>query len=360
MEFIKKYNIMQRYFYMDYLRVFSIFAMIVLHISTFNFNVVDVNGFDWQVFNLFNSISRWCVPVFVMISGSLFLSATPDKAPLSISKIYNKYILRMITAFVVWSVFYCFSVDYNTIHSLGDVISRIIHGHFHMWFILMIIGIYMCIPFIEQIAKNRRNVLYYLCLSFIFAFFIPTMMCFVNDFAGKSVIDTASAINTAIQTMSLNIVLGYTGYFILGHCLNNIEINKKARGIIYIMGIIGFLLTVFLNCIVAIKTQQPCEKYGGYFSVTVLLESISVFTYFKYRNYKNEKLNKLFLRLSKYCFGAYLVHAFVFIQLYLLFNLTSMAFNPLLSILSISMIVFVISFFVSGLFHKIPILLLPK
>lgn len=60
--------------YFDYLRVFAIFAVIILHISASNWHTTDVNGFEWQVFNFFDSITRWCVPIFIMISGSLFLN----------------------------------------------------------------------------------------------------------------------------------------------------------------------------------------------------------------------------------------------------------------------------------------------
>lgn len=62
-----------RVIYFDYLRIISVFAVIVLHISGQNWNGTDVSSFEWNVFNAFDSLTRWCVPVFVMISGALFL-----------------------------------------------------------------------------------------------------------------------------------------------------------------------------------------------------------------------------------------------------------------------------------------------
>lgn len=74
----------------------------VLHISAQNWRVTDVISFEWNVFNFYDSIVRWAVPVFVMISGALFLSRE-----YSIKKIYGKNILRILVAFF-WVIVLCF------------------------------------------------------------------------------------------------------------------------------------------------------------------------------------------------------------------------------------------------------------
>ena len=35
---------------------------------------VGVNTYEWQTMNFFNSISRWGIMIFIMISGALFLN----------------------------------------------------------------------------------------------------------------------------------------------------------------------------------------------------------------------------------------------------------------------------------------------
>ena len=65
---------MERKTYCDYLRLIATFAVVVLHVAAFNWENTDVNGIEWQTFNFYNSIVRWGVPIFVMISGSLFLN----------------------------------------------------------------------------------------------------------------------------------------------------------------------------------------------------------------------------------------------------------------------------------------------
>lgn len=87
--------------YFDYLRVSAAFAVMIVHISAQNWYVADVNGSGWKMFNFYDSIVRWGVPVFVMISGSLFLSRDIPQ-----EKIFSKYVLRMVTSFIAWSFIY--------------------------------------------------------------------------------------------------------------------------------------------------------------------------------------------------------------------------------------------------------------
>ena len=48
------------------------------------------------------------------------------------------------------------------------------------------------------------------------------------------------------------------------------------------LGIVGFVFTIVMDMIVALKTQTYCGNYYGNFNVNILFESIAVFTAFKY------------------------------------------------------------------------------
>ena len=84
----------QRTIYFDYLRVLATFAVMILHISAQNWGACDVQSFDWQVFNFFDSIVRWSVPIFVMISGALFLNRD-----IPLKKIYTSAKRRKVSHF---------------------------------------------------------------------------------------------------------------------------------------------------------------------------------------------------------------------------------------------------------------------
>lgn len=174
---------------LDYLRVFATFAVMILHIAGSNWYTTDVNGIEWQTFNFYDSIVRWSVPVFVMISGVLFLNRE-----INIRVLYSKYIFRMITAFIAWSFFYAIKI-YLGGNGIASAIVSFVEGHYHMWFVFMIIGIYVCVPFVKEIVKSERLVKYYLILSFSFAFLIPQIMMLISDFTPEFVIKVAGVVN---------------------------------------------------------------------------------------------------------------------------------------------------------------------
>lgn len=332
--------------YIDYLRILATFAVIMLHVAASNWDSTDVNGLSWQTFNIYDSIARWSVPVFVMISGTLFLGRE-----IPLKTIYSKYVLRLVCAFATWSLFYAIIEGGSAKHILFVAIS----GHYHMWFILMMIGLYICIPLLQLLVNKGWKTQYYLALAFLFAFAIPEIIELSNDFGNKIIVKGMNAISGDVAAMKMNLLLGYSSYFILGYCLNRMELNLKQRRIVYFLGLIGFLFTIVVDAIVAIKTQEACGKYYGNFTVNVLLESIAVFVAFKYSCFSNERVNRIAQSMAKYSFGAYLIHPFIITQLKENFGLNTLSFNPILSVLAISIIVFIIAFFISAVLNKIPI-----
>lgn len=337
----------KRTVYFDYLRVFATFAVIILHVSSRKFYSTDVNGFAWQVFNFFDAIVRWSVPVFVMISGALFLNRE-----IPIKKLYSKYILRILTAFLVWSAIYAAFED----GGITERIVMLIHGHYHMWFLFMIATTYMCIPLIKPIVENGKRTKYYLLLAFLFAFVYPTALKLAGDFAGERINLLASAINDDVNSMNRNPVLGYTAYFVLGYCLNKATLSTKQRTAIYLLGIVGFVSTIALNSVASLKAQACSTRYYDEFCVNVLLESVAVFTFFKGKSWNSDKFYPIVLKLSKYSFGAFLVHPLVIEQLDVRLGLNTLSFHPVLSVISIAMLVCLASFSVSAILNHIPIL----
>lgn len=63
---------MKREIRYDLLRIASCFAVVLLHVSYGYWSVVDINGNDFLVMTVYNSFTRFGVPVFFMLSG-LFL-----------------------------------------------------------------------------------------------------------------------------------------------------------------------------------------------------------------------------------------------------------------------------------------------
>ena len=67
----------QRIIAFDVMRIVAIFAVIWLHFSSQRFNL-SFPSTEWEIRNVYDSMVRWGVPVFVMILGALFLD--PNKS----------------------------------------------------------------------------------------------------------------------------------------------------------------------------------------------------------------------------------------------------------------------------------------
>lgn len=349
---------MKRKVYCDYLRLVATFAVVFIHVAASNWSNVDVNGIQWQVFNIYDSLVRWGVPIFVMISGALFLNRD-----VPIKNIYSKYVLRMVIAFVSWSLFYAIlttdTFQHGLIYSLKSHIGTLVTGHYHMWFVLMIIGLYMCIPFMKKIVSDETVMKYFLKLSFIFAFLIPWVLKIVNDFVGSNnsmIQKMVTTIDSNLMNMGLSMVLGYSFYFILGYYLDRIEIKKDVRVMIYVAGILGFIFTVVADAGLSIKTQVANSNYYGNFEVNVLLEVIAVHTLFKYHTFQNEKVNQFVVVLSKFGFGAYLIHTFIIESMAAILHFDTLSMNAWISVPLISIIVFGVSMGVSAVLNHIPVI----
>lgn len=165
----------QRIAYFDVLRILATFAVIVLHLSAQHWADTDVYSRAWQAFNLYDSAVRWAVPVFVMISGALFLSGSQ-----SIGHILKKNVSRLVTAFIFWSALYAvFMVNFEGCPTTL-ILQQFLNGHYHMWFLFMIVGLYLIVPFLRPIVRDEKLLRYFLLLTLIFTFLLPQIASAVS------------------------------------------------------------------------------------------------------------------------------------------------------------------------------------
>ena len=139
----------------DVLRTVAVAAVIMLHAAAVGFDGrFGARTVSWQVCNLYDSLVRFSVPVFVMVSGMFLLN--PERE-YDLKKLYLSKILRIATAFLFWASFYLMVVLIVTSvqgkPSSGEygylyiIMQEAAGGHYHLWFLFMIAGLYMVTPF---------------------------------------------------------------------------------------------------------------------------------------------------------------------------------------------------------------------
>ena len=332
--------------YLDILRIIASIAVITIHVAAQNWKYYTVDTFEWGAFNIFNSLSRWAVPVFCMISGSLFLDC--DRK-VKIKKIYSKNIPRMAIAFLVWSVVYLFVIHDVSEMGIKEIIKTVCSGGYHMWYIFLIIGFYAIVPILRKISDTQEATLYFIFISIIVTFLVPAIIS----------VPELKWLKPISNKAFLNLTLGYTPYFFMGHYIVKYGLRKKFKRLIYLLGVVSFVLIPAGTLIIS---QMKGKFYGAlyeYNSLTVLFQTLFVFLIVK-EIFEDKQFSarteKFISALSRDSFGVYMFHVAGILIIERCLNFESTTINPYIAMPVIIVGTYVISEIVSFILNKIPII----
>jgi len=287
----------KRVLYFDILKAVSIIFVILIHVISEYWQSLDVNSNSFIVSSILESISRFCVPAYFMVSGALFLN---EEKKVTIADIFKKYVPRVLLLFVFWNITYNII---NVIVANKDITCEVIYtillntllgdGIFHLYFLPLIIGFYLCLPILKPLTKkDNRNILKYLIILLFVFFGFERILSYLFD----------------ISVYYTILFGGFLIYFILGYYLNTFEISKRNTRIIYILGIFGFIITL-LGTIICSKEAGISDVFLKYDTFNVIMYSSAVFLFAK--NHFVKFNNKLVDVLSKTNFGVYLIHGLI-------------------------------------------------
>ena len=345
----------KRVIYFDILRVVAIFFVVAVHLSAQHWLDVDVSSRAWFAFNLYCTTGKWSVPIFVMISGALFLGRdTP------ICTILKKNVLRMVYVFVFWSGCYAL-ISLIFRHSPPfDVFSQFITGHYHLWFLYMIVGLYLLIPLLRPIVQSETLTRYFLLLSLVFTFLLPQLALFCTFVSPR----ISTLISTVIMFTYCYFPLGFTVYFVGGYYLSRRDFSRREEAVLYSVGILAFLFSIFAPVVHAKAQGAPSAVFYNYDSLNVLLTSVPIFVFAKQHlnlsssregGDRQSKALAFIRKLSKYSFGVYLVHPMV-IELLQHFGIDTFSCNAFFSVPLLAIFVFAASTAISALLNCVPII----
>ena len=332
----------------DVLRVAATFAVVALHLSAQHWADTDIYSTAWQAFNLYDSLVRWTVPVFVMISGVFFLAGTQ-----SLRQILRKNVLRIVTAFVFWSALYAAYAYFFNKCALSTAVTLFFSGHYHMWFLFMIVGLYLIVPFLRPIVRDEKLLRYFLLLTLIFTFLLPQIASAMSLLSWQY----CAEFKALTGKFYYHFTLGFVPYFVLGYYLVRKEFSLTAKRVLYALGVLGFVLTVVLTSFASRLQGAATELFYGYDSLNVLFVCVGLFVFAKeHLNFPNlsEKYHRCIRALSRWSFGAYLVHP-LFIESFDIFlHFNTLSLNVFFSVPLLTLIIGALSFLVSELLHQIP------
>ncbi|NWL87978.1 acyltransferase [Paenibacillus sp. 79R4] len=305
----------KRILYVDCLRILSIIAVIALHYTAEILTASnDFHTASWWISNFFNSISRFAVPVFFMISGAMILRTEVQ----SYQAFFKKRIVPLLISLVSWSLIYGLYNQYvilksemNGFEFLLDFSYRLLtdRNYVHLWFIYAIIAIYLTVPLLSKWIKacGEKDLRYYLCLWF--AVSIGGRL--LND-----IVERLTGTGISIPLLNIPFFTGYLGYFILGYYLYHFDLPVRMKNRMFNLGVLSFFIAPVATYFVSVQRGVLDEMFYGNYSITTFCMAVGMFVYFQAKeealNAKlNHKVQKLLGSISKASFSVYLIHLLI-------------------------------------------------
>ena len=330
--------------YLDNARIFTIVAVITLHVSGDFLLDSDIGSSNWWLRNFFESATRWCVPVFVMISGALLLD--PHKQE-STKVFYQKRLQRIGIPLVFWSLLFLSwtalrqwlvggSVDFSVL--LKNLLSG--EPYYHLWYLYMLVFLYLFSPLLIAIVKrsNREQLVFITFIMFVLA-------------ALNTLIDTIFATNTDLFVFWF---LSFIPYYVAGYLIRTDDNNYRLSSLLSVL--IGSIAATVLACFIGAYffNLGVWQYFYKYLSVTMIPMSISIMYLFKKIDYVliSKVIDKKVVSLV---FGIYLIHPFYIDSLFTLSRYYQFTVG-IVGVLVAILLVFIMSLLSALIISNVPLL----
>ena len=154
----------------DVLKFFAIFGVVGIHILGF-VEQIDTKRLNWETYITIDQILRFCVPLFVAISGYT-LSRKYSDLQVNWKSFFIKRLKRTVPLYLFWSgilLLLARIVPQWGGFSKGASIWNIIflgQADYHLYFVPMIVCLYISFPIVLFLTKKYKAV--FLILTFVF------------------------------------------------------------------------------------------------------------------------------------------------------------------------------------------------
>lgn len=292
----------------DLLRIIACFAVVLTHAAAGHWNVAAPDSLAFSILTVYDSPGQFGMPIFYMMSG-MFLCNPAKKMPV---KKWAARMAKLAVCFFLWSLFYAFQRVLDTGFRNGfdsvdssmwsDAMAQLATGHFHMWFLLELMGFYLLLPLLRKVCEDVRATGYFLALWLAAGCFAIMQQAFGGG----------GLITGLFSSMHLYMLAGNIGYFVGGYYLNKIDIPKWGRQILYAAGACLAVFSVLKTVADSRNFQTHEIKWLRPGAINVILVSAAIFVFFKYWKAPEWRgLSKWILTVEKTTFFVYMLHPFL-------------------------------------------------
>lgn len=340
----------------DLIRTIAIVLVILLHAAIEpnpSINIMSPQGLQlWWASDVYNSIARICIPLFIMLTGALLLQPSKLNEPLRV--FFKKRWARIGIPVLFWGLAYFawqFFVNKTALNA-DSILQGIFAGpYYHFWFIYLLVGLYLLAPILRVIVAhaNWAIIKYFLLIWFVGTGIIPLFTLYGNIsnqsfWFGQSVF----------------IMTGMVGYFILGAYVTKFRLRSSVLVIILALSSIWTILGTYF------VVGNLGEQYGQFFldasSFSVIFASVALFVLLaavpsQTMETKYPRGNRVLKIISQNTLPIYLFHVMVLETLqkgYLGFQISVKTMNPIIEIPLITAVTLLICLVIIVPLKKIP------
>ncbi|MGE5187680.1 MAG: acyltransferase, partial [Betaproteobacteria bacterium] len=248
----------------DLIRTIAILGVLLLHAAN-DLTIQQLNDLEilrWCTVDVYQSLGRVGVPLFIMLSGALLLA--PKKETESLRDFFKKRWVRVGLPFLFWAVIYFLWEIFvnNQSVSVDFFIDGLLTGpYFHFWYIYMLLGLYLLTPVLRVVvAHARREVLkLFLAVWFVGTAILPVLALL-----------TPFHLDPNVLTVPL-----YVGIYVLGIYLIDVHVKKSYLVVAVVVGVA--LTAIFTYALAATVGGSTMFYFQDYSSATMILTSASLF-----------------------------------------------------------------------------------
>jgi surface polysaccharide O-acyltransferase-like enzyme len=283
--------------YADGMRTTAIAAVVALHTSGIRVsNEPVIESFTWWTGHVIDTLCRWSVPVFIMLSGALMLD--PERRQ-SLVSFYRRRSMRVVVPLLIFAPIYF----YWAAHFRGEILTwkemkqLIWQGlpQNPLYFLFIIIGLYVIVPFLRAMVRQSPYALLWLC----------TLVLFWPPVSGW--------LFWYVPMNAFTRFIPYIPFFLLGYLLRT---RSGDKAIIW-STVVAFSAS---SAWIIFKTHLLVQEFGrndaralalyDHFSLPVVTQSVAMFLFMResFGDSTKARIGKLFGVLGPAAFGIYLVH----------------------------------------------------
>ena len=325
----------KRIAWLDYARTIAIICVVITHTVERIYNLsakyLLQNSVRSRIFALsMFSIGRLGVPIFFFLTGYLLLDREYDKKKYTsfIKKNFGGLLLTTSIWILIYNIFNAWF--YKRTIKWSDLLKNLVYlkstEMSHMWYMPVILGIYLFLPFVANALRSTdlRNLYIPMAIAFVYMFVTPIINVFL----------TANGIENISALLDFNFAGGRYGFCILlGYFIKKMDIKKVTSIQIILLGSIAYLFTVY--------TQYYAVAHGvnytvWYDSASLIIADLCIFIFLSRIHFH---FNKVATSISVNAFGIYLIHNPINMILVKIINQRSRA----ISVITIIIINFLVS-----------------